>query len=294
MDVSIIIVNYNTKRLTSDCIDSVFNITTNIIFEVILVDNNSSDGSVEYFQNDNRIIFIKNELNFGFGKANNKGLERANGKYVFFLNSDTILLNNAVCLLFNYLRDNKNVGIVGGNLFDSNLKPTHSYRKIFPNLIWELNDLFSRVPERIFDRNWEFNHSQKAIDVAYITGADIMIRKSILDQVGGFNERFFMYFEDAELCFRVKKASFRIVSLPNAKIQHFVGQSLEMSKIKISLIQKSHTTYQLLTLNKTNYYICQCVFFLSASIRFMIFSVIGKRERAKLWKEYLNLIIQQF
>ena len=98
MDVSIIIVNYNTKKLTSDCINSIYEKTTGIRFEVIVVDNNSSDGSQDLFFFDFRIKFVEAGENLGFGKANNKGVEIASGKYVFFLNSDTILVNNAVKL----------------------------------------------------------------------------------------------------------------------------------------------------------------------------------------------------
>ena len=96
MDVSIIIVNYNTKDLTKKCIESVIKYTTNILYEIILVDNASMDGSKELFEKDIRIKYIYNSTKDGFGKANNLGLKYSSGKYVFLLNSDTILMNNAV------------------------------------------------------------------------------------------------------------------------------------------------------------------------------------------------------
>ena len=100
MDVSIIIVNYNTKELTAACINSIFQYTEGVEFEVILVDNASTDGSREFFRKDTRIILIESEINLGFGRANNLGYEYSHGKYVFLLNSDTYLLNNAVKIFY--------------------------------------------------------------------------------------------------------------------------------------------------------------------------------------------------
>ncbi|UVV84289.1 glycosyltransferase [Bacteroides thetaiotaomicron] len=106
MDVSVIIVNYNTKALTKSCIESIFSETCGIEFEVILVDNASSDGSKELFQIDERIIFIESNVNLGFGKANNLGYKYATGKYIFLLNSDTLLKNNAIKLFFDFAEKN--------------------------------------------------------------------------------------------------------------------------------------------------------------------------------------------
>lgn len=96
MDVSVIIVTYNTLALTRDCIDSIFRHTANVQFEVIVVDNASEDGSYDYFSKDRRIIYVYSQENMGFGRANNLGLEYASGEYIFLLNSDTYLKNNAI------------------------------------------------------------------------------------------------------------------------------------------------------------------------------------------------------
>ena len=102
MDVSVIIVNYNTLGLTSDCIESIIAQTSTVEYEIILVDNASTDGSKEVFAQDKRIKYIYSDRNLGFGRANNLGIREAKGRYLFFLNSDTILLNNAVKLFFDY------------------------------------------------------------------------------------------------------------------------------------------------------------------------------------------------
>ena len=122
MDVSIIIVNYNTKQLLKDCLNSIYEHTENISFEVIVSDNGSKDGSIEMLKAEfPQVILIENNANLGFGKANNKGLAIAKGKYIFYLNSDTILLNNAVKLFFDYFEENgkkENIGALGCNLLD--------------------------------------------------------------------------------------------------------------------------------------------------------------------------------
>lgn len=117
MDVSIIIVNYNTKKLTSDCIQSVIDKTLGIDYEIILVDNASTDGSKELFENDERIIYIYSDKNGGFGYGNNRGMEIAQGKYFFLLNSDTILLNNAVKEFFDYAECHGDKGLYCCYLF---------------------------------------------------------------------------------------------------------------------------------------------------------------------------------
>ncbi len=131
MDVSIIIVNYNTTELLINCIHSIYDKTINVKYEIIVVDNNSikSPGSIllKLFPD---VVFIQSHTNLGFGKANNKGVEYSNGKYLFFLNSDTILLNNAVYKLYDFLEhieDNRIVA-VGGNLFTV-LAPIYSLLK---------------------------------------------------------------------------------------------------------------------------------------------------------------------
>ena len=148
MDVSVIIVNYNTKDLTKQCIDSIFEHTSDVTFEVLLVDNASTDGSVELFEKDTRIRFLESGCNLGFGKANNLGAQNAEGKYLLLLNSDTILLNNAIKLFFDKMESvGQEVGCMGCLLQDAHRQYMHSYAEL-PNvknmlriLVWE--QLFS-------------------------------------------------------------------------------------------------------------------------------------------------------
>lgn len=232
MDVSIIIVNYNTRKLTQNCLDSIFKNTSGVSFEVILVDNASNDGSVELFKQEKSIQFIKSDKNLGFGMANNEGFKIAKGKYVFCLNPDTLLLNNAIKILFDFMETHPNAGVCGGNLYDCDMNPTHSYRMTLPSIWWEidyhLGYLFGKL---LWGRNLEFNYTDKLRSVGYITGADMMVRKEIIDKVGGFSKRFFMYYEECELTYRIRKAGYEVYSVPEAKIQHLEGKSFKTSDL---------------------------------------------------------------
>ena len=135
MDVSIIIVNYNTYDVTKNCIESIFQYTHNIDFEVILVDNNSKDESYSIFSKDNRIIYLYQETNWGFGKANNIGYKQAKGKYLFLLNSDTLFKSNAVKEFYDFMEScSSNIACIGTILKDLNNNNIHSYGN-FPTLI---------------------------------------------------------------------------------------------------------------------------------------------------------------
>lgn len=249
-DVSVIIVNYNTIDMTRNCINSIFALTQGIMYEVILVDNNSTDGSKELFSKYDNINYIYLNENVGFGRANNIGIKMAKGRNVLFLNSDTKLINNAIKLLSDYLDSSPEIGIVGGNLYDVNGKPTHSYLMYYPSIYFELSGAFLKLPDIIrFGKNREFNYTSSYKDVLYVTGADLMIKHHIIEKYGAFNPYFFMYFEETELCYRVREAGYRIVSNPNAKIYHFQGASVNkvISDIKIN----SKITYFRLTASKT-------------------------------------------
>ena len=144
MDVSVIIVSYNTLELTRNCLRSLFKETKEIEYEVIVSDNGSIDGSVEMIKSEfPTVILIENNTNLGFGAANNRALKIAKGKYIFYLNSDTVILNNAVQIFFNYWEnsdENHNIGALGANLINENGDIIHSYGK-FPTYSYEIKSL---------------------------------------------------------------------------------------------------------------------------------------------------------
>lgn len=253
-DVSIIIVNYNTCNMTKECIDSILEKTIEVSFEVILVDNASTDGSKELFERDERITYIYNNENVGFGRANNIGVEVASGRNILFLNSDTILLNDAISLMSMYLDENVDVGCVGGNLYSSGMRPLHSFLRFAP-LGKEINELTSGLYARLlFGENVDHNHSKKTLTVKSIVGADMMIRKSILHEVGGaFNPVFFMYCEETELCHRIRNNGYLIKALPEPNIVHLEGGSFTENRMleRMGMYRDSLKIYCSLHYSKT-------------------------------------------
>lgn len=228
MDCSIIIVNYNTFELTKNAIESIFNKTVLLKYEVLLVDNASPDNSgsqlKEYFGNS--ITFIQSNSNIGFGRANNLGINMAKGRNILFLNSDTLLINNAIKILSDSLDNNSETGICCGNLYTVDLAPTVSHFFIYYSLMYELNNLsFGLIARLKYGRNRYFNHSNNNIEVGHVLGADMMIKREVLNKTGAFDPDFFMYCEETDLNYRVKKAGYKTYNIPEAKIIHFEAQS---------------------------------------------------------------------
>lgn len=245
MEVSIIIVNYNTLELTKNTIKSIIEKTKDISYEIILVDNNSNDSSKDFFSSksyESKINFIKSNKNLGFGKANNLGINIAKGKYIFLLNSDTLLINNAIKILFDFMEINSKVGVCGGNLYDENRNPAHSYN-IQPRIFFDFYEIYKKIYFKIFKKRLDFNYTSKPLEVGYITGADMFIRKNILEKVGYFDPEFFMYFEETELSFRIKKAGYKIYSVPEAKIIHLEGKSFNFKETRFRMMVESKYKY---------------------------------------------------
>lgn len=294
MDVSVIIVNYNTLELTKNTIESVFKKTEGLNYEVILVDNASTDGSVEYFENNykEKIIFIQNRENLGFGKANNKGIEIAKGKYIFLLNSDTLLINNAIKILFDFMEQNIECGVCGGNLYDRDNKPVHSFKKELVNIYSDFDFIKNFILKFIYKKRMDFNYTNKNIEVGYITGADMFIRKKILEKVGIFDSDFFMYFEETELTARIKSSGKKIISVPQAKIIHLEGKSTQFKERKFRMFTESKYKYfyKVFSLRevKLAYYISQLKYLIPLNDGWMKLKI-NKEEYQKFLQNYKNL-----
>jgi len=179
------------------------------------------------------VRLIESAENLGFGRANNLGAKYASGKYLFLLNSDTILMNNVVKILSGYLNEHQDVGVCGGNLFNDKQEPNASYTLVFPSFRSMINDVFAGFPLKLFyGKNGFFNHTGKPMNVAYIIGADMMIRKDVFDKQNGFDTDFFMYFEEAELQWRISKAGYKRICVPDACIIHLDGKSWSLNTEK--------------------------------------------------------------
>ena len=284
LDVSIIIVNYNTLKITAECIDSVVEKTTGLDYEIILVDNASTDGSKEHFEKDARVRYFYQDENLGFGRANNYGLKYAQGRNILFLNPDTILVNNAVKMLSAYLDENPEVGACGGNLYDAQMMPAMSFKRIYPGIGDEINNFFFHVPEKLIYRNsWYFNHSGTPIEVAYFSGADLMIRRSILQEHGAFSPEFFMYYEETDLCLRIRRAGFRLVSVPQAQIQHLEGKSFQagVNTRRLSISEQSRQVFYRRNYSKTYGAVANCIYSCSLLFHQLVYAMLRKPTKAE-------------
>lgn len=242
--VSIIIVNYHTSHLLLHCVDAIEEQVKGVDYEIIVADNASSEEELVLLRDDKRFTLLELDENVGFGNANNAAAQMAKGDYLLLLNPDTVLLNDAVTLLFRYMDAHPEVGICGGNLYDSDLQPTHSFHRLYPSFLSEMDFALGQVYRKIrFRGNAQFNSSEHPIEVAMITGADLMIRTDVWNKLKGFDTCFFMYGEDADLCKRCKQLGYGVVAIPEAHIQHLEGKSFMESESHCRRILDGRFTY---------------------------------------------------
>lgn len=257
MDVSIVIVNYNTRQKTAECIESIFAQTTGIDFEVIVVDNASSDDSVKCLRQDPRIILVANSTNPGFGAANNVGAERAIGKYVFFLNSDTLLLNNAVKLFYDYAEHHPGRKMACGCVLQ-NADGSKGGAVGFPSLAGTLKWASSCHVRWLFRRtlglpapDYDYGKVEAAggtAPVDGVSGADLFMPTEMFRTCNGFDPRFFMYFEEVDLQKRLADQGGERLLISGPRIYHAIGSSA--GKASSFFLEKASTESLLLYLRK--------------------------------------------
>ena len=223
-DISIIIVNWNTVGLLDNCVRSIMP-ADYLTYEIIVVDNGSTDGSEELIASKYpHVRLIRNRKNLGFSRANNQGLRVSTGQYCLLLNSDTEILGDALLLMTQFLNAHADVGAVGSRLvnidgsrqFSCGLAPLNGWQLWYQHL---LNKIWQRNPftKRARMEDWTYD---VPFEVDWVGGAALMIRRQAIDQVGLLDEAFFMYVEDVEWCYRIRKQGWKIVYLPEATIYH--------------------------------------------------------------------------
>jgi GT2 family glycosyltransferase len=224
-EISIIIVNYNRFDLILNCLKSIFDNPPNHSFEVIVVDNASADNSAQNVeQNFKNVKLIKNQTNKGFATANNQALQIARGKFILFLNSDTIVLKDSIDILAEFLEKTPQAGLCAPKLLNTNgsIQPNvyrfATFRSILARYtIFKYFGLFKK--SRDFYRMRGFSYDSVA-QIDRPMGAAMMAVKNALEKINNFDENFFFYFEDADLCLELKKTGFKIYFIPNSQIVH--------------------------------------------------------------------------
>ena len=242
MDVSIIIVAWNVRELLHNCLKSVYEQTNGISFEVIYVDNASQDGSVQMVAEEfPEVRIIRNDENKGFIKANNQGIEIAKGRYVLLLNSDTLVLNNAIAKTVKFADQHPQAAVVGCRILNPdgtlqrNCFMSHSVLNFFLSATY----LYKMFPEnKFFGREemtwWDFSN---AAEVEVVNGCFSLVRKKAIDQVGLMDETYFVYGDDVDWCYRFRKNGWKVMFSPEGQIAHIRGQTTKqmLRKFKLQL-----------------------------------------------------------
>ncbi|KQC47974.1 glycosyl transferase family 2 [Geobacillus sp. Sah69] len=239
MDISIIIVNYNTPKLTIEAIESILKSKTKYSYEIIVVDNHSSDDSVHIIKGEfQNVVVIENKQNVGFSKANNQAIKLSKGRYILLLNSDTIVREDTIEKMIEFMDKNKKVGASGCKVILPNGELDWACHRGFPTpqasfyYLVGLARLFPKSP-RFNQYHLGYMNLNEPHPIDCLVGAFMIVRREVIEQVGLLDEQFFMYGEDIDWCYRIKQAGWEIYYCPFTSIIHYKGASSQKKPFKI-------------------------------------------------------------
>ncbi len=250
LTLSVIIVNYNVKYFLEQCLSSVLKATKNLQSEIYVIDNNSTDSSRRFFEGRfNEVNFIWNKENLGFSKANNMGLEKAKGEYILFLNPDTIIPEDCFEKCLEFFEEHKDAGAIGVKMVDGSGKFLKESKRSFPSPLTSLFKLSGLT--RLFPHSKTFAKyhlgnldANKNNPVDVLAGAFMMVPKKIIDEIGSFDESFFMYGEDVDLSYRIQKAGYKNYYFAGTSILHFKGESTRKGSLNyVKLFYKAMSIF---------------------------------------------------
>ncbi len=277
---------------------SVLKAAVNIETEIFVVDNNSTDGSKEYLVSKfNDVKFIWLPENVGFSKANNIALKEATGVYVLFLNPDTIVPENCFSSCIQFLKENNNNGALGIKMIDGSGHFLKESKRGFPSLtasFFKLSGLTALFPDSKFFAAYYMAHlpQNKNAEVEVLAGAFMMIPKTILDKVGSFDEQFFMYGEDVDLSYRIKKAGFSNYYFADSTIIHFKGESTKKQDAKyINTFYDAMKLFVAKHYSKFNSTVFSFLIWAIASFKKKFLLFFGKKDKTKASKKSVSLLI---
>lgn len=301
MDVSIIIVNYNTKDLLFNCLKSIYKHTYDVEFEIIVVDNASVDGSQDCVKcSFPQVLLVESKVNLGFGKANNLGAKYSKGNFLFLLNSDTVLIENSVKILFSFFVENGdklNIGVLGTILVDEKLD-NNGFGNSFPTCSEENKKNLRTIPIINFfvsapiEKKYDFE--KKYFEIDYVIGADMFLRKNLFDKMKGFSKEFFMYYEETDLQKRMHNIGFKQYILTKTKIIHLEEGSGKVinnySNRKRIITHKSRIIY-LKRNDEQNYFKYALFFLFILFLNFFNFKY-SLKENVSYFKEIVKILLK--
>ena len=273
--ISIVIVNYNVKQLLLQCLRSIYSKANEALFiEIILIDNDSKDSSVEaVLQEFPQVVIIENKFNAGFPAANNQGFAIAKGKYIFMLNPDTEILDNSLAMLFNYMEGHDEISLIAPMLVNPDKSRQLSVWR-FPS-IWYLFCETHYLNFLLGKKNYLDKDLKKPFEAECFSGAAIFFRKNIFDKIGMLDETMF-WIEDTEFCYRAHRAGLKLLYYPEAIVLHHIGQSAKQNYNvsisnqifnKIKFFKKHHSTFKWLMVVMLSFY--------HVILKLIIFSVLS-------------------
>ena len=238
MDVSVIIVSYNTKDLLRQTIQSVISTTQNIKYEILVADNNSTDGSPLMVSEEfPQVKLIETGENLGFSKGNNIAIKQAKGRYILLLNSDTVVKGDCLEQCVKYMDGHQDIGALGCKILLPSGQLDHACKRGFPTP--EASLYYMLRLHKVFPDNHKYGAycasylgEDETGEVDALMGAFMMLPKKVIDQVGMLDEEFFMYGEDIDWCYRIKEAGYKVVYYPKAHIIHHKGSSSKKKRVK--------------------------------------------------------------
>ncbi len=254
MDLSVIIVNWNTRDLVMESLSSLYAVTGGFSIEVFVVDNGSSDGSVEAIRAAYPgVILVENNKNIGFARANNEALRRARGKYLLLLNTDVILQEHTVAALLEFMEKTPRAGIGGAQLLNPDGTKQNSFDN-FPTLLSEgLNkSLFKKLfPKRFPSKRLTFS---LPLEVESVIGACMMVRREAVDEVGPMDEDYFLFMEETDWCFRMRERGWRVYLIPQARAVHLQGGTAGRVKAQAK-IEYYRSRYLFFKKNRSSFHV---------------------------------------
>lgn len=238
---SIVIVNYRVKNFLKECLNSILSSKDKMYNEIIVIDNNSKDGSIELLKKEfPEVRLIENRQNKGFSFACNQGIKKSSGEYILLLNPDTVFPQKDFSKMIEFMDSNPEAGICGSKIINYRGDLLYSCRS-FPSFLTSISSSQSLL-ERIFPGNplsrkyllKDINHS-RIQEVDWVSGSCLFARKKMLDEIGLLDEDFFIYVEDVDLCYRANQAGWKVFYFPQVTFIHRVGQSTSQDRFKSKL-----------------------------------------------------------
>ncbi|MBU1200635.1 glycosyltransferase family 2 protein [Patescibacteria group bacterium] len=296
IDISLVMISYNTKQITLNALRSIYKHSKNVNFEIIMVDHNSKDGSVlaleKFSKTKNNLTFLDTKKNPGFGAGNNLGAKKALGKYLLFINTDVLLRDNVLKKALTWIEAHPKIGAYSCKLLNKDLtvQATGGY---FPTLsrvfAWQLFiDDLPIIRNIIRSVHPHQPHYNKSRSLDWVTGAFTIIPRKLFEDLGGFDENIWMYAEELELCYRIKKMGYSVTYQNSPSLIHLGGSSSGESRF--GLAQETKNLIYFYKKHKPAWQlpIVKLLFITGSVLRFIIFGIIGNNETAR--KAYLQAI----